>query len=112
MGGWTYILASGPHGTLYVGVTNDLSRRAGEHLVGEGSVFCRKYGVDRLVHYEFFDDIEDAIHREKRLKKWNRAWKIALIETENPGWLDLFREDLASTEIPPPAATPIRHRQT
>ena len=90
MGGHVYIMASGPYGTLYIGVTNDLSRRVFEHKEGEGSIFCKRYGVDRLVHYEAFEDIQDAIHREKRLEKWERAWKIALIEKHNPHWDDLY----------------------
>ncbi len=90
MGGWIYILASGPYGTLYIGVTSDLRRRIWEHKEGVGSLFCRKYGVSKLVHYEFFEEITAAIHREKRLKKWERGWKIALIEETNPGWVDLY----------------------
>jgi putative endonuclease len=90
MGGWAYILASKPYGTLYVGVTNDISQRVFDHNEGEGSIFCRRYGVTKLMHYEFWDDIRDAIHREKRLKKWKRSWKIALIEENNPDWDDLY----------------------
>jgi putative endonuclease len=90
MGGWVYILASAPHGTLYVGVTADLHRRAWEHREGVGSRFCRKYGVDRLVHAEPFDEIGAAIAREKRLKKWPRRWKLDLIEKANPNWEDLY----------------------
>jgi putative endonuclease len=86
-----YILASGRHGTLYIGVTNDLHRRMTEHQLGKGSEFVRKYRVTKLVHVEFFDDPESAIVREKRLKKWNRDWKLALIEQENPDWQDLTR---------------------
>ena len=89
MGGYVYILASGTYGTLYIGVTNDLARRVYEHREGVGSAFARKYGVHRLVHYEVFEDIQNAIHREKRLKKWNRRWKIDLIEAGNPRWDDL-----------------------
>ncbi len=70
-------------------MTNDISRRLAEHVDGEGSAFCQKYGVTKLVHYEFHDDIRDAIHREKRLKKCKRSWKIALIGESNPGWEDL-----------------------
>jgi putative endonuclease len=84
-----YILASGRHGTLYIGVTNDLQRRLTEHLLGRGSEFARKDKVSKFVHVEFFDDPESAIVREKRLKKWNRDWKLALIEQENPDWKDL-----------------------
>ena len=83
-------MASAPYGTLYVGVTNDLSRRAFEHREGIGSTFCKKYGVRRLVYSEYFEDIENAIHREKRLKKWPRRWKINLIEQENRDWADLY----------------------
>jgi putative endonuclease len=90
MGGWVYILASAPYGTLYIGVTANLGRRVTHHRMGWGSQFCRKYKVHRLVHAEKFGDIRAAIHREKRLKKWERRWKIALIERENPGWDDLY----------------------
>jgi putative endonuclease len=90
MGGYVYILASATHGTLYVGVTSDLGRRIWEHREGGGSEFCRRYEVHRLVRYEPFDDIVTAIAREKRLKKWPRAWKIRLIEADNPGWDDLY----------------------
>ena len=90
MGGHTYILASRPYGTLYVGVTSDLSRRVWEHKEGVGSLFCRKYGVHRLVYYEEFDDITLAIHREKRLKHYRRQWKINLIEAMNPTWADFY----------------------
>jgi len=87
---WVYILASGLGGTLYIGVTNDLVRRFYEHKAKLADGFTKKYGVDRLVYFEQFDDIENAIRREKRLKKWNRAWKIRLIEKANPNWDDLY----------------------
>ena len=90
MGGWTYILTSAPFGTLYVGVTNDLSRRVWEHREGAGSEFCKRYGVHRLVYAEPFSEIVAAIAHEKRLKRWPRRWKIALIEKTNPGWDDLY----------------------
>ena len=90
MTAYTYILASRPYGTLYIGVTNDLSRRIWEHREGVGSQFCRKYGVHRLVYYEEHEDIGFAIHREKRLKKYHRQWKINLIEGFNPTWTDLY----------------------
>jgi len=90
VGGYVYIMASRPHGTLYIGVTNDLAFRAWQHREGHGSAFCSKYGVKRLVHYEVFEDISNAIHREKRLKKWNRRWKTDLIENGNPCWNDLY----------------------
>ena len=87
---WVYIVASGLGGTLYVGVTNDLIRRVYEHKNKAAEGFTKKYDVDRLVYFEAFDDIENAIRREKRLKKWNRAWKICLIEVSNPNWADLY----------------------
>jgi putative endonuclease len=87
---WVYILASRIGGTLYIGVTNDLVRRIHEHRTGQAESFTKRYGVQRLVHFEQFDDIENAIRREKRLKSWNRAWKIRLIEESNPNWVDLY----------------------
>ena len=87
---YVYILASRIGGTLYIGVTNDLVRRVAEHKSKTAENFSKHYDVDRLVYYESFDGIEQALHREKRLKKWNRAWKIALIEKENPNWIDLY----------------------
>jgi putative endonuclease len=89
MGYAVYILASQRHGTLYIGVTNNLTRRLTEHSLGDGSKFVRDYKVNQLVHVELFDDPESAIVREKQLKKWNRDWKINLIERENPDWQDL-----------------------
>ncbi len=90
MSGWVYILATAPYGTLYIGVTNNIARRAYEHREGIGSAFCRKYRVHRLVRMEPFEDISNAIRREKRLKKWLRRWKIELIERDNPRWDDLY----------------------
>jgi putative endonuclease len=87
---YVYILASRIGGTLYIGVTNDLIRRVGEHRLKLVDGFAKKYGIARLVYFEEFDDIENAIKREKRLKKWNRAWKIRLIEEQNPNWDDLY----------------------
>jgi putative endonuclease len=87
---YLYILASRIGGTLYIGVTNDLVRRVAQHKSKTAEGFTKQYDVDRLVYYESFDGIEQAIHREKRLKKWPRAWKIALIEKENPNWIDLY----------------------
>jgi putative endonuclease len=87
---YVYILASGLGGTLYVGVTNDLIRRVHEHKTKAVEGFTKRYDVDRLVHFEQFDDIENAIRREMRLKKWNRAWKVRLIEEANPNWDDLY----------------------
>ncbi|HEV8680727.1 MAG TPA: GIY-YIG nuclease family protein [Stellaceae bacterium] len=87
---YVYLLASRKHGTLYLGVTNDLVRRVHEHKSGLAAGFTARYGVDRLVWFEVHDDIEAAILREKKLKKWRRDWKIALIEANNPDWLDLW----------------------
>jgi putative endonuclease len=85
-----YIMASRRNGTLYVGVTNDLARRAYAHRNGVGAMFTRRYGVKRLVWYECYADVGEAIAREKQLKKWERAWKLELIEAMNPDWLDLY----------------------
>ena len=87
---YVYILASRKHGTLYIGVTSDLIRRVYEHKIKIVPGFTTKYGVDKLIYFEIFDDPTSAITREKQLKKWRRDWKIALIEDKNPGWVDLF----------------------
>ncbi len=75
--------------TLYVGVTNNLHRRVWEHKFGDGSEFCKRYKIDRLVYYESFDDVRNAIDREKRIKGWLRIKKIQLIVSVNPAWSDL-----------------------
>ena len=85
---FVYILASGRHGTLYTGVTNDLSRRLAEHRAGTAGAFTKKYRVHRLVHAEVFETAYQAIAREKQLNKWNRDWKIRLIEESNLDWRD------------------------
>jgi putative endonuclease len=87
---YVYILASKIGGTLYIGVTNDLVRRVYEHREKLAQGFTKKYDVARLVYFEEHADIETAIMREKRLKKWNRAWKVRLIEGSNPNWDDLY----------------------
>ena len=87
---WTYILASKPRGTPYIGVTNGLIRRVEQHRAGEASVFTRKYSVHTLVWYEEFADVHQAIQREKTLKHYKRDWKINLIERTNPHWADLY----------------------
>ena len=86
---FVYIMASGQNGTLYIGVTNDIGRRAWEHHEGLVEGFTRKYGVKLLVWYEVHDDVRDAIRRETLLKKWKRRWKLELIEKTNPQWRDL-----------------------
>lgn len=85
-----YILANRKHGTLYVGVTNDLARRIQEHREGAGAGFTSRYGVFRLVYAEEHQRPAEAIHREKRMKKWTRAMKVRLIEQANPEWEDLL----------------------
>ncbi len=87
---YVYILASAKNGTTYTGVTNNVEFRTRQHKSGKGSKFTKKYGVDKLVYFEQFGDIGDAIHREKCIKKWNRAWKLRLIEKDNPSWSDLY----------------------
>jgi len=87
---YVYILASKIGGTLYIGVTNNLIRRVYEHREKLAGGFTKKYGVASLVFYEVHSDIEAAIIREKQMKKWNRAWKVRLIEEETPNWIDLF----------------------
>ena len=86
---WVYILASRKNGTLYIGVTNSLERRAWQHQNKTTAGFTARYGVDRLVYFEDFRDVTNAITREKQLKAGSRAKKIALIEKENPEWRDL-----------------------
>jgi len=87
-----YLLASRRNGTLYVGVTSNLVQRVWQHKEGVADGFTKQYGVKRLVWYEQHDDAESAIAREKQLKKWNREWKIGLIESANPYWNDLYDE--------------------
>ncbi len=85
-----YLLSSKPYGTLYIGVTSDLRKRIFEHKNGLVAGFTAKYRVHDLVWFELHDTMESAIVREKNLKNWKRAWKIALIERENPNWCDLY----------------------
>ena len=91
-----YIMASGPYKTLYIGVTSDLIKRAWQHKAKVVQGFTTKYGVDKLVYFEEFNEIEQAILREKRLKTWKREWKIDLINRSNPQWKDLYLEWFAS----------------
>src|SRR5262245_1581730 len=92
---YVYILASRYKGTLYIGVTNDLSRRMGEHKGKVVPGFTKKFGVHRLVYFEEFQSILEARAREHTLKRWRREWKIALIEGVNPRWLDLTPDLIA-----------------
>jgi len=87
---YVYLLASQRNGTLYAGVTGDLPRRVGEHKSGVHKGFVKRYGVNMLVWYDAFQDVRDAIQREKTIKKWPRRWKLNLIEERNPDWRDLY----------------------
>ena len=89
-GGWVYIVTDKPYGTLYIGVTSDIARRAWEHRDSVAQGFTRQYGLKRLVYTEHHDDIRLALQREKTLKHWKRAWKIELIQSVNPTWVDLY----------------------
>ena len=89
---YLYILASKKNGTLYVGVTSDLVKRIYEHKNNFIEGFTKKYTIHSLVYFEATESIESAIIREKQLKKWNRSWKINLIEKSNPGWDDLYHD--------------------
>ncbi len=89
-GGWVYIVTNRRDGTLYVGVTSDIARRAWEHREGAVEGFTRKYHLKRLVWVERHDNIRSAIQREKNIKHWPRAWKVALIGAQNPEWDDLY----------------------
>ena len=87
---YVYILASRKHGTLYIGLTNDLVRRVYQHKTRAARGFTSRYGIHLLVWFECYDDVLNAIAREKELKKWRREWKINLIERSNPEWVDLY----------------------
>jgi putative endonuclease len=89
---YVYILTKGRNSTFYVGMTSNLAKRIWEHKNKVGDGFTKKYNIDLLVYYEVFDDPENAIKREKRLKKWNRAWKMKIIEEKNPNWDDLYEQ--------------------
>jgi len=90
-----YLLASGRNGTLYAGVTGDIARRAWIHKSNAVGGFTKRYAVHRLVYVEFHETMSDAIVREKQIKKWRRAWKLALIEKTNPQWQDLYGDLLS-----------------
>ncbi len=89
-GGWVYIMSNRPNGTLYTGVTADLARRVYDHKEGAGSHFVKRYALHRLVWCERHEEIVAAIHREKLIKDWPRAWKVRLIHRDNPLWEDLY----------------------
>ncbi|WP_029934404.1 GIY-YIG nuclease family protein [Sphingomonas sp. UNC305MFCol5.2] len=90
MGGYVYIVANRKNGALYTGVTADIAQRVWQHRNRTGSRFTTEHEIFHLVYVEFHEEIEDAIVREKRIKKWRRAWKVALIEESNPDWRDLW----------------------
>ena len=89
---YVYIMAKARNSTFYVGVTSDLARRVWEHKNKVTEGFTEKYEIKSLVYYEIFDDAENAFRREKRLKKWNRTWKMRVIEEMNPDWKDLYED--------------------
>ena len=91
-GGWVYIMANRYRGGMYVGVTADLTQRVCQHREGEGSIHAAEFDKRRLVYAERHEEIESAIAREKLVKKWRREWKFALIEADNPEWLDLWEQ--------------------
>ena len=88
-GYYVYIMASKRNGTLYTGMTGNLGQRMKQHKQSTASLFTKKYGIKKLVYYERHDDAQQALLREKQIKKWNRAWKLRLIEEVNPNWKDL-----------------------
>jgi putative endonuclease len=88
--GYVYLLASRRNGTLYIGVTSDLTRRVWQHRTEAVDGFSARYGTKMLVYFEVYEDIETAIAREKALKKWRRQWKLELIEKNNPDWRDFY----------------------
>ncbi len=90
LGGWTYIVTNRPNGTLYLGVTSNLTRRIWAHRTAAVDGFTKRYGLKRLVWFEHHGTIVDAIQREKTMKHWPRAWKIRVIRESNPTWTDLF----------------------
>ena len=88
--GYVYIMASKRNGTLYIGVTSELPGRVWQHKEGQSDGFTKRYACKMLVWYQAFDDVEQAIRREKQMKEWKRAWKLRVIEEMNPSWDDLY----------------------
>ena len=103
---YVYMLASRRNGTLYIGVSNNVLRRSWEHRNALVEGFTKKYGVHILVWYEVHNHINDAIAREKQLKRWNRAWKIKLIERNNSGWNDLYDRLTGEIAVPDMPGSP------
>ncbi len=98
---YVYFVASRPGGAIYVGVTNDLIRRVYEHKTGVIKGHTKRFNIDRLVFFESYDDIRNALQREKNIKHWPRAWKTKLIAEQNPDWRDLYEEIAGSSALPP-----------
>ncbi len=92
MPGYVYLLANRKNGAHYLGHTANIGVRTWSHKLGVGSKFTAKYDVHRLVWFSYFEDIRDAAHKETQMKKWHRAWKVNLLEQENPNWDDLFHK--------------------
>jgi len=92
---YIYILASKKNGFLYTGITSDLVKRTWEHKNGAMDGHTKKYSIKRLVYFEIYDDFDNAVKREKQLKKWHRQWKVDLIEKDNPDWNELYRTIVA-----------------
>ena len=90
--GYVYIVTNKPFGTLYIGVTSDLVKRIWEHKEKKIDGFTKKYNLTRLVYYEIHERIDEAIHREKQMKEWNRNWKLRQIIDKNPDWKDVYEE--------------------
>lgn len=98
-GGYVYIMGNETRTTLYIGVTNNIERRAFEHKTGQGSEFTSKYRLTHLLYFEEFGDIVTATAREKQLKNWRREWKIALIKSQNPAFTDLAKDWFTKKEL-------------
>lgn len=96
--GYLYMMSNRKNGTIYTGVSVDLIKRVYEHKSKDREGFTKRYGIDRIVYYEIYDEIAEAIKREKRIKKYPRQWKINLIESMNPEWVDLYQELLGLPE--------------
>jgi putative endonuclease len=97
---YVYILASRPGGAIYVGTTNNLIRRAYEHKIGAVKGHTKRFNIDRLVYFESYADVRDAVQREQNIKHWPRAWKINLFLESNPEWRDLYEEIAGASALP------------
>jgi putative endonuclease len=104
---WVYMLANTKYGTLYVGVTNSLERRISEHKAKTAPGFTAKHNINRLLYFQGFGEVTEAIHFEKRLKRWRREWKIRLIEADNPHWEDLYGQLMRVEPVHPALRVPV-----